>query len=408
MCSDQGLNEIWKAGAETVRLSMEDTYTDCCTRERVQWLFDIHIQALVGVYAFGDLAQWRRSLYMFAQAPDPRGIIKGFVPTDRTEPVIQTFALWYIMVLANYVLYSGDRETAANLFPSALAQLEAMKPYAGKDGLLDDSWKDWNFIDWALIEDKGTLAAVNAIYILAHRKAIYLADILGEQDESRRLTEKVGTLSHTFLHAFWLESEGLFSDGMLDGAVSPVRSQQANLLAVLAGVTDRDRSRAILRRILQPAALLPRTPGDAKLNPENRPQTGGIVQIGTPAMGHLLCQALFEHGLAQEALDYIRREWPEVLTAGTLREHFVIDKNTSYCHGWSAGPTVSLSAYVLGVRPAKPGWDEIVVSPQLGDLEWARGTVRTPHGPVRISCRRNGRGTECRIDAPEGIKIIRE
>jgi hypothetical protein len=344
---------------------------------------------------------------MFAQSPTSEGFVRGFTPTDNEEGVVQVFCLYYVMLLANYVLYSDDRETAASLFGFALDQLKRMERFADKNGLLDDSWKHWGFIDWALVEDKGTRSAVNAIYIMAHKKAIFLADYLGRENESLELKRKTHLLSKVFTRTFWQEKEGLFSDSILkEGIASPVRSQHANMLAVLAGLTEQDQSPQILKRIINPEILLPRTPGDASLDPKNKPQIGGIVQVGTPGMGHLLCQALFENGLPQEAIDYIRREWPRITVAGTIKEHYVEDKNTSYCHGWSSGPTMSLPAYILGIRPLKPGWDEVEICPQLGDLEWAEGSIMTPHGKLSVHCKKNGKGIQCEISSPPDMRVI--
>lgn len=43
-----------------------------------------------------------------------------------------------------------------------------------------------------------------------------------------------------------------------------------------------------------------------------------------------------------------------------------------------------LQSEILGVKPAKPGWDEVLVAPHTGDLSQARGVVPTPHGPVSV------------------------
>jgi hypothetical protein len=72
----------------------------------------------------------------------------------------------------------------------------------------------------------------------------------------------------------------------------------------------------------------------------------------------------------------------------------------SDCHAWGAHPIFHLFATVLGVRPAAPGMAEITVDPQLGGLEWADGTMRTPHGPLRV--RVDGAGTK--VDLPAGIR----
>jgi alpha-L-rhamnosidase len=41
---------------------------------------------------------------------------------------------------------------------------------------------------------------------------------------------------------------------------------------------------------------------------------------------------------------------------------------------------MALSAYVLGLRPVAAGWETWLIEPQVGDLQYAQGTVGTPHG----------------------------
>ncbi|MEK7670761.1 MAG: alpha-L-rhamnosidase C-terminal domain-containing protein, partial [Bacteroidota bacterium] len=47
-------------------------------------------------------------------------------------------------------------------------------------------------------------------------------------------------------------------------------------------------------------------------------------------------------------------------------------------------PTYFLSAEILGVKPNKPGWEEILIAPHPCDLLWARGKVPTPRGIVSV------------------------
>jgi len=39
----------------------------------------------------------------------------------------------------------------------------------------------------------------------------------------------------------------------------------------------------------------------------------------------------------------------------------------------------------------------------LLDLEWAKGTEPTPHGPIRISLKKEGATTSMSLDLPDGI-----
>ena len=64
-CDDGLLNEIWRVGAYTTELCMEDTFIDCPWRERAQWWGDARIESRAAYYAFDDtklLAQGLRQM----------------------------------------------------------------------------------------------------------------------------------------------------------------------------------------------------------------------------------------------------------------------------------------------------------------------------------------------------------
>jgi hypothetical protein len=76
----------------------------------------------------------------------------------------------------------------------------------------------------------------------------------------------------------------------------------------------------------------------------------------------------------------------------------------SHCHGWSAAPTFFLSSTVLGIEPLKPGFAEVRIAPQLGDLTFARGSMPTPFGLIEVSARRVGKKVEVECRLPKGVR----
>ncbi len=95
-------------------------------------------------------------------------------------------------------------------------------------------------------------------------------------------------------------------------------------------------------------------------------------------------------------LDLIRTFWGHQLAGdpgGTFWEKADLSGQpgiaqfTSLAHGWAAGPTVSLTNQVLGVRPTAAGFSSYTVAPTPGDLTWAQGRVPTPHGAISASWR---------------------
>jgi hypothetical protein len=70
--------------------------------------------------------------------------------------------------------------------------------------------------------------------------------------------------------------------------------------------------------------------------------------------------------------------WPECWVGGTK------------CHGWSSTPTSDLVRFIAGITPGDPGYASVRIAPVLGDLEWVKATVPTPHGFVSVEARADG------------------
>lgn len=409
-CSDERLDRLFETGLTTTRLCMLDAYVDCPSRERVIWT-EMAVAAECGVYGFGDTDLWRRSLFLLAQnasrLPAVAGAVKGFAPCDY-DPMLVSYTMYYVIMVCDYFLHGGDLGACEALFPTVIRQFEVLSRYLTRDGLINDQWPGWGtFLDWSAMDFGGISSCNSAIYLLMHRRTADLAEALGKRDIARDLRGKAARIEDAYRRTFWMAGEGLFTDALYGGKPSPVRSQLANVYAMRAGVVRGGDVKRLLERITDRKSLLPRTPGDYRLRPDFKPQTGGIVQIGTPGLGFYLARALFEAGMAEEALDYLREEWTPIAGNGTFAEHFGSDANTSYCHGWGAGPVVLLPRYVLGITPVAPGWTKVRIAPRAGDLEWAEGSVPTPHGRIRVSWKKvNGR-LKTAYEAPPAVAVVK-
>jgi hypothetical protein len=407
--SDPELAHLYEVGLTTTRLCQLDSYVDCPSRERVMWM-DMTVEAQCSVYGFGETALWRHCLYLFAQNPcregATAGAIKGFAPCDY-DPMLVSYTLYYLISVADFHHHSGDRPAAEALFPTVLKQLEVIARFTTPEGLINEKWPGWGtFLDWSAMDIGGVSSCNNAIYIRAHRETARLARALGMVDVARELEARAVSLAEAYRRAFWSADEGLFVDSLYDGKPSAVRSQLANVMAVWAGIVGEPEARALLAIIMDESRLLPMTSCNHRLKPGFTCQTGGLVRIGTPGSGFLLVQVLFEFGLARKALAYLKANWLPITRGGTYAEHFANDYDISYCHGWGAGAVVQLPAYVLGIRPVAPGWREIEIRPQCAGLDWAEGTVPTPHGDITVAWRKVGGEPKLEYQVPPGIKVV--
>jgi hypothetical protein len=78
----------------------------------------------------------------------------------------------------------------------------------------------------------------------------------------------------------------------------------------------------------------------------------------------------------------------------------------SLCHGWSSGPVPFLTEYVLGVEIAEEACKKVKISPHLGNLSYAKGSIATPYGKLEIEHTKESDGSiNTVVNAPAEIKI---
>jgi hypothetical protein len=72
------------------------------------------------------------------------------------------------------------------------------------------------------------------------------------------------------------------------------------------------------------------------------------------------------------------------------------------CHGWGVHPAALVAKWILGVQPAGPGYDPILIAPMPSAIRNLSGRVWTPKGAVEVDIGRDGRGRRIRITIPAG------
>jgi hypothetical protein len=78
----------------------------------------------------------------------------------------------------------------------------------------------------------------------------------------------------------------------------------------------------------------------------------------------------------------------------------------SWNHGWSTGAAPVLTAYVLGVRPASPGFRSFVAEPHPSALQWVKGDVPTPKGNLHLEWTSAEAGFSVAVASPVPGKVV--
>jgi len=388
--SDALLDRIWEIGAHTIRCCSEDTYTDCPTYEQTHWVGDARNEALADWVINGDPRLWFRCLEQTAQSLERAPITISQVPSA-WENILPAWSFLWMRSCREYLLWTGDWEGARKLLPWVSQNVDGIEQHLNAQGLFD--MRGWNMFDWADMDTppQGVITHLNCFAVLALNECAELATWLEDREMAKRFKKLAASISKAINRHLWSPAEHAYVDSIhSDGQISTVFSQQTQTAALIAGVAQAERE-SHCRKLMH--------------NPPKH-----FVKAGSPFFEFFLLEVLAEEGRAKEFLDVIRRDWGFMVEKGatTFWEMWSMKigrLTRSHCHGWSAAPTFFLSNIVLGIHPTKPGFKEVRFTPQLGNLQFIRGAVPTPYGPIEVSCEKTGKAITSTLKVPASITI---
>ena len=379
-CSDPVLNKIWHTGWYTARLCAHESYEDCPYYEQLQYGGDTRIQALVTYSASGDARLPAQAIRHLGASRLPEGLTYSRYPSHLYQ-VIPGFSLFWVLMLDDYYLYTGDlklvRENAGGIY-SVLRFFEA---YQTDQGFIANV-PYWNFHDWNFKKNgeppgsRENCTLTTLLYKGALDAGARLFAALGDPDEAKRFRARAKAIAQAVNRHAWSEEEGLYTDGIATQSLS----RHVNIHAVLFDVADRQRAARLARRLFTDPKLL-----DV-----------------TFYFAYYQHQAADKLGQPQRILDDMSR-WKAMLDLGTSTWWETPNKPRSECHAWSAAPTHVLMQQVLGVRPTAPGFARVQIKPYPAQLVWAKGTVPTPKGDIRVNWTKQP-GFEMQVTLPAGVE----
>ena len=116
-----------------------------------------------------------------------------------------------------------------------------------------------------------------------------------------------------------------------------------------------------------------------------------------------LYRAMKAAGLGDRYVEMLA-PWREMLERGLTTFAEKPDPTRSDCHAWSASPDYELLASVVGIEPASPGFQSVRIAPQLGPLEWVKGSMPHPLGEMVVELHREGAsGVRGSVTLPAGL-----
>ena len=400
---DKTLNAIWQVGCNTLATTIQGVYIDSPTKDQTQCIPDAMIQSWAGYYAYGIADQAAQALESFAHTQLETGEFNALSPSGLFQAVPDYSLLWPVW-LYRHIMYTGDTAFLKKMMPvlaNLLAYYDRMAEYPdGPLGDMHDYLGTYCFLDHGVIDREGICTGLNAIYCRALFCASWLAAQAELPDQAQIYKHRVAKVSQEIHELTWVPDDGLYADGFHDGAVSPYKSWQSNVLAIYGGIAQPEQYETIWQHFFsadEPYELF--SAGEAN----------------NPYFKHFLLEAAFALGKNAWAMRLIKHYWGKMVEAGATTWWELFDPDNpasklrmcSKCHGYGVSPNVFLISELVGIRPAAPGMRMVFFNPMPLAVPWVKAGIPTPHGHINVEWQMRADGVfEAAISATYPLEVI--
>jgi len=390
---DESMKRMWDVGWRTARLDAHDTYMDTPYWERLQYIGDTRIQALISYTVAGDDQLARQAIQAFNNSRIPDGLTQSRYPSSLVQ-MIPTFSLLWVGMVHDFWMYRRDPDFVRAQILGTRTVLDWFITRQRADGLLGKiPW--WPFLDWGKDFDSGMppqdenggSAALTLQFVEALRYGAELERAFGDAAAADNYNAAANRAAGAVWKLCWNQQYGLLAD-------TPAQkhfSQHANVLGIWLDVVPKNQQENVMRKILL-------TSRDIEFPGENVPP----MTSATYYFRFYLARALEHAGMGDEYLRLLG-PWKNMLSLGLSTWAESPEPTRSDSHAWSAHPNYDLLTIVAGIRPKSPEFKSILIEPHLGSLQHVNASMPIPQGMVQVEFDRTAGGVTTDITLPPGV-----
>ena len=377
--------------------------TDTAWRDRQGWLADAYLYLDSAALNFDVQGLYRDWLRTVRDAQRADGAIPVIAPDSREFIPLFDDPSWSgTVVLDVWLLYRyyGDRTFLTDNYACLARWMDRMAAAVEGTG---DLYTGFSFGDWASpgSEHAGFWApeasdlTANADLYTEARTLAAIARELGEGGDAARFDALADRIATAFTARFFRPDDGVYgtTGNAFTGAGDPPYRQTSNIVALAYDLVPEEHRAAVLANLV----------ADIR-------SRGTHLDTGTIGT-KLLLPLLTENGHAQLAHDLAVQttypswgHWVEQGATTSWEVWSVGDRDQCLDHAFLGVADEWLYQYLAGIRPAAPGYAEVLVAPVVPDgLDSVSAAVETPHGRVAVAWVRSEGGLEITVELPAGV-----
>ena len=377
-CSNETINKIYSTSAYTCHLNMQRYLWDGIKRDRLVWVGDMHPEMLTVRTIFGADPIIEKSLrFMRDNTPLP-GWMNG----------MPTYSLWWLHILYDWYIYSGNSDFLEENKAYATELIEIVCNLVNLDG--SDNLPSY-FIDWPCNGKPAGISGSRALLAMTLDSAASLCEYYkndsaaSECRTKKELLLKTKPVTHgakqvaaMYSLAGWLDKNEAGKE-ILKNSAAGFSTFMSYYLLKAASYEDMNATLNVLEEYY-----------------------GGMLKMGATSFWE------------DFDIDWMKNACPIDEIPDKSRSDVHADNGAfcykglrhSLCHGWSSAPTAFLAEEVLGIKILEHGCKKIRIAPNLGNLDFAKGTYPTPYGIISVECKNVNGNTTFNYCCPDEITVI--
>lgn len=342
VCPAGELDRIFEICKNAVRCCAQESFLDCPTREKGQYLGDSVITARSHLWLTGKNDLLRKCIRDFTATAEISPGLMAVAPGSFMQEIADHSLLFPELVWTDYE-FTGDREFLRECYPAVVGLTAEFSRYERPDGLLENVSAQWNLADWPEgcrdgydfpltrpVVGEGCHNVINALWVGAWQTREKMERCLGIPAAGRW-----ETLGRAFRDAFYRPEQNLYADS----EKSAHCALHSNIYAAYFGLCpDESRFEALM---LEPGRHC------------------GVFPM------YFALRALARMGKRQTVYRLLTRTdsfgWRNMLREGASACFEVWGReqkwNTSLCHAWASAPISIIIEELAGLHPTPDGFD---------------------------------------------------
>ena len=396
-CSNPLLNDIHKMVVNTEASNLHSVPTDCPQRdERMGWLNDLTVRIEQAIYNFNLSRFYPKFIDDIQDTQDEKGTITCVAPFRFGMRPADPVSASYLLLAQKCYEFYGDKQIVSEHFDGMKAWVDYLYSRT-KDGIVDYSY----YGDWCpprdfLVDPNGSGVSrdtpgrmISTGYLYLCSKILSeMATVLGKQDIAVRYTRIANETAQAFNRHYWNEEVGGYASN----------NQASNSFALYLGIVDANRIQRVVNNLVE----------DVKKH-DYHLTTGNLCT-------KYLLEVLTEYGHVDIAYKIASQttypSWGFMLKSGatTLWERWEFltgDAMNSHNHPMMGSVGSWFYKYLLGIVPefGHPGFEEFIIKPYMPEkLTYAKGSLETVKGTIKVSWKKEGNMLIMDITIPENTK----